>query len=299
MSVSKILGSIASAGKSAARATKSKWLGNLFKDPIAFGKVVSGHNRRLYDAGGRTGSTYAARATSMRSNRFLYSRLLPAAGLYAGGQIGAYNIGIKAQEQRAYLGDAEYEARYGNSAQTAANIVSGATSGLAIGRLIGIKPTSLLKPYFRSVGTSIDKSTKYAMDALKNTSGSRVGNFARSMGHTAAGVAKLSPLLLPIAAYGAAAHPGIATAAALGSVVAADVATLAISKKYRNFISRNKGIIGGGLAVGGAGVAVGMNKNIYPAAEGNIEDVGYGSATQKLNYSTAGLSQSLHRRRHG
>jgi hypothetical protein len=48
-----------------------------------------------------------------------------------------------------------------------------------------------------------------------------------------------------------------------------------------------------------AGAAIGLSRQHYAAAEGNIEDVSYAreSATSKLNYSTAGIVQSIHNNR--
>lgn len=54
-----------------------------------------------------------------------------------------------------------------------------------------------------------------------------------------------------------------------------------------------------GVGALATGAAIGMSKTHYPAAEGNISDVSYSreSATTKLNYSTAGIVQSIHNNR--
>lgn len=54
------------------------------------------------------------------------------------------------------------------------------------------------------------------------------------------------------------------------------------------------GVSIGGLSMAG-GAVVGMRSNMYPAAEGNIQEIGRESVTNRMNFSTAGLSLALHR----
>ncbi len=92
------------------------------------------------------------------------------------------------------------------------------------------------------------------------------------------------------------------------SMLPAAIAGFAVAKLGLNVFSEGMGrtglrglttaigvSIGGAAAVGGA--AVGMRTNMYPAAEGNIQDIGRESPTNKMNFSTAGLSLALHKLR--
>lgn len=97
-------------------------------------------------------------------------------------------------------------------------------------------------------------------------------------------------------AAGALYAPGLTAIVALAPEVAK---AFPITRAAGRFVARYP--VSSMLGVGalGAGAAIGMSRTHYPAAEGNISDVSYGreSATTKLNYSTAGIVQSIHNNR--
>lgn len=92
------------------------------------------------------------------------------------------------------------------------------------------------------------------------------------------------------------------------SMLPAAVAGFSVAKLGLNVFSEGMGRAGLrglttaiGVSIGAAsiagGAAVGMRTNMYPAAEGNIQNIGRESPTNKMNFSTAGLSLALHRLR--
>ena len=90
--------------------------------------------------------------------------------------------------------------------------------------------------------------------------------------------------------------PYMAGTAAVG---VSTMLTLGASKKLRGIIRNNPGKIAAGAATVVTGAAIGVNRPLYPSAEGNIESVveDKQSPISKLNYSTAGLVQSIHNNR--
>jgi len=72
-----------------------------------------------------------------------------------------------------------------------------------------------------------------------------------------------------------------------------------LGKGIGKFVSKYPAESLAGVGALTAGAAIGMRRSHYASAEGNIEDVSYEreSATSKLNYSTAGLVQSIHNNR--
>ena len=106
-----------------------------------------------------------------------------------------------------------------------------------------------------------------------------------------------TPLLAAGAVGGVAAvalYPEPMTAIALTAGIGALAAPGAVG-----FALRHKAALGVAAATVATGAAIGMNTPQYAAAEGNIQEVNYArqSATQKLNYSTAGLVQAIHNNR--
>jgi hypothetical protein len=82
----------------------------------------------------------------------------------------------------------------------------------------------------------------------------------------------------------------IATSAVFGAIT---------TPKAVAFALRHKAALGVAGATVATGAAIGMNTPQYASAEGDIQEVSYArqSATQKLNYSTAGLVQAIHNNR--
>jgi hypothetical protein len=107
---------------------------------------------------------------------------------------------------------------------------------------------------------------------------------------------------LSYAGLGLAAGVGVIAGAdnpyALGITAGIGAIGIAASPVGR-FIARNplESVATAGVLT--AGAAVGMSRQHYVAAEGNISDVSYAreSPVSKLNYSTAGLVQSIHNNR--
>lgn len=93
---------------------------------------------------------------------------------------------------------------------------------------------------------------------------------------------------------GAILYPEPMTAIALTAGIGTIMAPKAVG-----FALRHKAAVAVAGATVATGAAIGMNTPRYAAAEGNIQEVNYArqSATQKLNYSTAGLVQAIHNNR--
>ena len=105
----------------------------------------------------------------------------------------------------------------------------------------------------------------------------------------------------PLVAAGAV---GLGTAAVLAPDPMITIGTsvalgAAMAPRAVGFALRHKAALGVAGATVATGAAIGMNMPQYAAAEGNIQEVNYArqSATQKLNYSTAGLVQAIHNNR--
>ena len=108
----------------------------------------------------------------------------------------------------------------------------------------------------------------------------------------------LGPITSTVAGIGVA---GLAAPLVLGqeptTIAATAAAGLAI--KSAGFIKRHPAGVALTAATFASGAAIGMNITPSPAAEGNIEEVipARQSAIRRLNYSTAGLVQSIHNNR--
>ena len=83
-----------------------------------------------------------ALASRSRARKFLFGRMLPAAGIITGGYIGGAVMRNITEERKAYYGEEMYASRYGDVGETAAGLIE--TAGLVFGggAALGITPIS-------------------------------------------------------------------------------------------------------------------------------------------------------------
>ena len=296
---------------------------NAFLEPASFLKAAAGYNKKMSRAARIMAHNYdpAVKARSVRilehtartrsrANNFLSKKLAPAAIYGAASQTYAAYIENRAEQQSAYMGSSEYSARYGNSAQNAASVVRGVGTGMAAGRLLGItgagvgraavnKVVRTAKKFNKTgdiIGRSKDRiqasraagraAPQREVDRIKSMNRTRF-KAAASLGYSTvpalAGLGALATLWSPETSIG----------------ITAGAAALTAGRPVLKYMWARKAAALTTMGTIGAGAGLGMSKEPYPAAEGNIEDVQYNqrSTVDRLNYSTAGLVQSLHRRR--
>lgn len=255
-----------------------------------------------------------------------------AAGYIGAGYLGSAFISNQGEQARAYYGDKEFESRFGSGFDIMAGASKVLGFGLAGAAAMGIDPISTAL----DIPGRVSKGARYyAASKLKNIYKKSSKNFfntdypSRSPGFNP----KLTRDAIdkkirrqdkrmnknnPYRGLGMAIGVATATAggmagAAIGSpmafaasvaipTVAVDLGLTALSRgKFgmTPWMMRNKAAVamtGGGLALGGA---MAMNRPNYPAAEGNILSAEYDreSVVKRMNFSTAGLVQALHKNR--
>jgi hypothetical protein len=263
-----------------------------------------------------------AYASRQRAVNFGLTKLLPAAGFYTAGQVGAAFIENRSEMQKSYLGEKEHTSRYGTSAQTAASIVRGAGNILGIESILGINPIqgtiAGFKQFkkFRKAKAIYNQAKKRAAPytKIKNTTSPIPSDPVRDRAlHRLKTSKKMikkyqsymlgvnsAPLVAgaTVGAFAYATASGTESPYFLGALGLGLVAS-PVGRAVGKFVAKypKESVLAAGVL--SAGAAVGVNRPHYAAAEGNITDVSYAreSATTKLNYSTAGIVQSIHNNR--
>ena len=244
--------------------------------------MIAGLVGRLF-GGLKEAGVGTARLFRKDPNRFQYltRRIIPAGVAIGGTQLAAYALEKRAEERRAFYGEGTYSARYGTSAETAASLVRGTGMAVGFGSLLGITPS------VRRTVSNLTAPGQFGATAK------RLGKKAFKAGAIIGGPALL---LGPVAA-----DPVGTTAIGAGITTAAVAAlmpktTFKIIKK----IAPTTTLVGASAA---AGAAVGTRME-PAAAEGRITSFEAGGSGQRqksvvsrLNYSTAGMLQSIHNNR--
>ncbi len=214
---------------------------------------------------------------------------LTAGYLGAAGISNAY-ISYVSDMKRGYYGDSRYQSYYGDGAANLSSLITFGGGALALGALMGRDPISRARGTYRYwIG-----------------SGGRSGrSMLKDSGISAATKAKIS----------ATPKFGFPQLLTYGSLLAG-----APGAEHPEYVLGAAGLMGIGALIGGASKVSGLpvagfaasvgavgiggyigyrntTRNPNPAAEGNITSFNENSVVSKMNWSTAGLVQALHRNR--
>ncbi len=296
---------------------------------------VSGVNRILAGSGVKPSRNInRLSGQSARFKKTVINRGLSAAAFVGAGYAASGIIQNAAQQERAYRGKSMYDSMYGDSANSASSLVIGAGYFFGAESLFGVNPVQGVMRYHKKtkhLKADMRKAKRRANDlnaldpkdprrrqqyedylvkgdrdkTLYGPQPLEAERYIRAQRVADAGVHKRHGIhLIPGLSTGLVAAGGILALqspymAGTAAVGVSTMLTLGASKKLRGIIRNNPGKIAAGAATVVTGAAIGVNRPLYPSAEGNIESVveDKQSPISKLNYSTAGLVQSIHNNR--
>lgn len=223
------------------------------------------------------------------ADRTLGFMLGSAATHLVGSQALAFGLGRLQQYDESYYGANSSRARAYDS------IIGGVKAGGYIGAALSIPGLDSVTA-LRKFGKDIPRALKKIPKAAELAGEARLIRASRNRLGFAALNGSMNAALIGGAAYSNYGLPII-----LGGIGVAGLAAGGIATGATLMGAMKMGLgeyVGAGALAFGAGAAVGVNTNRSPVGEGYIEEVtNSGSTVNKMNYSTAGLVQALHRNR--